>query len=166
MAGTSLDVTERKHREMRTRALLKLDNQFQTLEAGPDLAFAAAEILGRTLEVSRAGYGTIDPIAETITVERDWNAPGIKSLAGTLKFRDYGNYIDDLKRGDTVIFSDAGTDPRTASMADRLAAISAISVINMPIMEAGNLVAILYPTMRSPGNGLLKKVRSPYALGN
>jgi PAS domain S-box-containing protein len=144
MAGTSLDVTERKQREMRTRALLKLDNQFQTLEAGPDLAFAAAEILARTLEVSRAGYGTINPIAETITVERDWNAPGIKSLAGTLKFRDYGNYIDDLKRGDTVIFSDAGTDPRTASMADRLAAISAISVINMPIMEAGNLVAILY----------------------
>jgi PAS domain S-box-containing protein len=144
MAGTSLDITDRKQQEVRTRALLELDNQFQVLESGPDLAFAAAEILGRTLEVSRAGYGTIDPVAETITVERDWNAPGIKSLAGMLRFRDFGTYIDDLKRGETVIFADAAADLRTADFADRLTAISARSAINMPITEGGSLVAILY----------------------
>ena len=79
--------------------------------------YAAAELLGRELEVSRAGYGTIDLAAETISIDRDWNASGIKSLAGMLHFRDYGSYIEDLKRGDTVVCADAGTDARTAGNA-------------------------------------------------
>ena len=108
------------------------------------LPYAAAEVLGRALGVSRAGYGTIDPKAETIVIERDWNAPGVKSLAGTLNFRDYGSYIDDLKLGETVVFADADKDPRTASTADALKAISAQSVVNMPISEQGGLVALLY----------------------
>ena len=84
------------------------------------------------------------PVAETITIERDWNAPGISSLAGVLHFRDYGSYIEDLKRGDTVVFADAETDPRTAATAAALKAISAQSVVNMPVTEHGGLVALLY----------------------
>ena len=80
MAGTSLDITERKQVEVRTRALLELDDRLRTLDEPAELAFAAAEVLGRTLDVSRAGYGTVDPRAETISIERDWNAPGIESL--------------------------------------------------------------------------------------
>ena len=98
----------------------------------------------RCWDVSRAGYGTIDLARETISIERDWNAPGIKSLAGVLHFRDYGSYVDDLKRGETVIFADAETDPRTAANSDALKAISAQSVVNMPITEQGGLVALLY----------------------
>ncbi len=49
----------------------------------PDaLAYAAAELLGSSLGVSRAGYGTVDTSAETITISRDWNAPGISSTGG------------------------------------------------------------------------------------
>jgi PAS domain S-box-containing protein len=144
LTGTALDITDRKQLETQTRALLELDSRFEGLESVSDLAFAAAELLGRTLDVSRAGYGTIDTIAESITIERDWNAPGITSLAGTLQLRDYGSYIEDLKHGQTVIFADAEADLRTAATADRLIAISARSVINMPIMEGGTLVAILY----------------------
>ncbi len=95
-------------------ALLELSDRFRALTDPGDLAYAAAAILANTLAVSRAGYGTIDPVAETITVERDWNAPGIESLAGVLHFRDYGSYIDDLKRGETAVVSDARLDPRTA----------------------------------------------------
>ena len=36
-------------------------------------------ILGETLAVSRVGYGTIDPEAETLHVRRDWNAPGVET---------------------------------------------------------------------------------------
>jgi PAS domain S-box-containing protein len=89
MAGTSLDITRRKEAELRTRALLELDDRFRLLESPGELAYAAAEVLGKALNVSRAGYGSVDTQAETITVERDWNAPGIKTIAGTLKFRDH-----------------------------------------------------------------------------
>ena len=94
----------------RLATLVELNDKIRDLDEPGDVAFAAAEVLGRALGVSRAGYGTIDPKAETIVIERDWNATGVKSLAGTLRFRDYGSYIDDLKRGETVVFADADKD--------------------------------------------------------
>ena len=115
-----------------------------------ELAYAAAELLGTRLGVSRAGYGTVDTAEETITIERDWNAPGIESLAGTLHFRDYGSYIEDLVRGETVVFEDAEKDPRTMATADALKGISAQAVVNMPVTEHGGTVALLYLNNATP----------------
>ena len=142
--GVTIEITERKTAESHSRALLDLDERFRTLDTPEALAFAAAEMLGQTLGVSRAGYGTIDMAAETITIDRDWNAPGIRTIAGVLAFREYGSYIDDLKRGETVVVTDAASDPRTAANAEALKAISACSFINMPITEPQGLVALLY----------------------
>lgn len=144
LAGVSLDVTERKNADARRLALVELSDRFRDLREPGDLSFAAAEVLGRVLGVSRAGYGTIDAAAETITIERDWNAPGIKSLAAVLYFRDYGSYIEDLKRGETVVIADAEKDVRTAATAEALKAISAQAVVNMPVTEEGGFVALLY----------------------
>ncbi len=144
LAGIALDITERKRTDQRTAALAQLDDILRTVEHPAELAFAAAEILGRVLDVSRAGYGTVNLAAETITIDRDWNAPGIQTLAGTLRFRDYGSYIDDLKRGETAVVTDAYLDERTRSTAAALTAISAQAFINMPVTEQGGLVALLY----------------------
>ena len=145
MVGTSRDITAARALDEQNRVLLELDRTvFSTLENPSEIAYEAVAALGRTLGVSRAGYGTIDKVNETITIERDWNAPGIQSLAGTLQFRDYGAYIDDLQRGESVVIDDARLDPRTADTAAKLAAISALSFINMPVIESGDFVALLY----------------------
>ena len=145
------DVTERAiaeasvARSARFQAALdRLHVRFNELDDPADIAFAAAEQLGETLNVSRVGYGTIDPAAETIFIERDWDAPGVKSLAGTLHFRDYGSYIEDLKRGETAVVADAELDPRTRENADALKEISAQALVNMPVTEQDGLVALLY----------------------
>jgi PAS domain S-box-containing protein len=138
------DVTQAHRAQSRSLALAKLGQLIRDIDNPDDLAFAVAELLGRELNVSRAGYGTINTATETISIERDWNAPGIKSLAGVLHFRDYGSYIEDLKRGETVICHDAETDPRTAQRASALRAISAQSFVNMPVTEGGGFVALLY----------------------
>ncbi|MEN3975521.1 PAS domain-containing protein [Emcibacter sp. SYSU 3D8] len=130
--------------ERRQALLFELSDRFRDKSDLADLSHEAGELLGKALGVDRVGYGTVDPIAETITIERDWNAPGISSLAGVLHFRDYGSYIEDLKRGETVVFANAETDPRTAATASALKAISAQSVVNMPVTEHGGLVALLY----------------------
>ena len=144
IAGVTTDITARVRADRMRAATIELSDVLRDLSDPSDIAFAAAEILGRTLEVSRAGYGLVDPIAETITIERDWNAPGITTIAGVLNFRDYGSYIEDLKCGETAIVTDARTDPRTADTASVLEAISARSFINMPVTELGGLVALLY----------------------
>jgi PAS domain S-box-containing protein len=124
--------------------MIQLNDRLRDLEDEGDLSYAVGEFLGNALGVDRAGYGTVDPIAKTITVVRDWNAPGVRSLAGTLRFLDYGSYIEDLVRGETVVFHDARNDPRTMASADALTAITARAAVNMPITEHGVLVAILF----------------------
>ncbi|WP_181183447.1 MULTISPECIES: GAF domain-containing protein [unclassified Mesorhizobium] len=133
-----------QHDTLRFALLAALGDRIRSISDPSALAYAAAELLGQHFKVSRAGYGTIDVERETITIDRDWNAPGVKSLAGTLQFRDYGSYIEDLKRGETVIFEDAETDPRTRDRAGALKAISARSIINLPVSEHGGVVALFY----------------------
>ncbi|WP_240320661.1 GAF domain-containing protein [Sphingomonas crusticola] len=142
--GVSFDITERKSAEARANALLELSDRIRDVANPAEIAFIASEILGKTLGVSRAGYGTIDPAAETIEIERDWNAPGVTSLAGILNFRDYGSYIEELKRGETVVIPDARLDPRTHSNAGALEAITARAFVNMPLTEQGGFVALVY----------------------
>jgi signal transduction histidine kinase len=144
LPGVAIDITEQKEADLRQQARTALNDRLGDLDDTAEMSFAAAEILGTTLNVSRAGYGTINPVAETIHIERDWNAGGIKSLAGTLQFRDYGSYIEDLRRGETVAIADAYLDPRTAGRADALKGISAQSFVNMPVTEQGGFVALLY----------------------
>ncbi|MGY3409606.1 GAF domain-containing protein [Bradyrhizobium sp. GM5.1] len=134
----------------RNSVLATLGDFIREISNPDDLAYAAAELLGRSLNVSRAGYGTVDTSAETITIVRDWNAPGILSLAGVLRFRDYGSYIEDLKRGETVICADAEKDPRVGDRAEALEAISARALVNMPISEADGVVALLYLNNAGP----------------
>jgi signal transduction histidine kinase/CheY-like chemotaxis protein/PAS domain-containing protein len=144
------DVTQARHANVRHAALAELADRLRDIEEPEAIAFAAAEILGRTLEVSRAGYGTIDRPSETIEIERDWNAPGIASIAGVLQFRDYGSYIEDLKAGRTVVVPNADLDPRTAETAESLKAISAHSFVNMPVTEQGDAVALLFLNHEAP----------------
>ncbi len=144
MSGVSIDITEKRQEDDRRSALIELSDVFRRLDDPAEIAYSAAEILGRTLNVSRAGYGTIDLADESITIDCDWNAPGIKSLAGVLKFRDFGTYLDDLKRGEIVLFADAMLDPRTVATADALINVSARAIINMPVVEQRGLVALLY----------------------
>jgi len=144
------DVTTAHLAERRAAALAELGDSFREFDDPEDIAHAAAALLGREFGVSRAGYGTIDTTAETITIDRDWNGPGIKSIAGTLRFRDYGSYIDNLKRGETVLCTNADLDPRTADNAEALKAISAHSFVNMPVTEQGGFVALLFLNHNAP----------------
>lgn len=156
------DITEQKRAEVRRAALARLTDSIRDHEDPAEIAYIAAQIIGETLNVSRAGYGIIDTTEETITIERDWNAPGVKTLAGVLRFRDYGTYIENLKRGETVTFADAEKDPRTRSNAAALKAISAQSVVNMPVSERDRFVALLYlnhETAREWSDGELAFIR-------
>lgn len=138
------NITERKQSETRQNALLELNDAIRDLTDAGEIAQASAQVLARTMGVSRAGYGTVDTAAETITIARDFNQPGVNSIAGVLSFRDYGSYIEDIKRGETVAIDDVARDPRTADTAEALRAISAGSFVNMPLMEQGRVVAMVF----------------------
>jgi PAS domain S-box-containing protein len=149
MVGVSQDATPRRRVQSHQAALIALGDGLRQMTDPAEMSYLAAEIIGTTLGVSRAGYGLIDRAEETITIDRDWNSPGTESLAGVLHFRDYGSYIENLKRGEMVAISDARLDPRTAAGAGELEAIHARAFINMPVVDQGDFVALLYLNNRS-----------------
>jgi hypothetical protein len=63
--GVSYDIDARKRNELRLAATVEINDRLRAEGDAGDLALAAAEVLGRTLDVSRAGYGTVDPRSET-----------------------------------------------------------------------------------------------------
>ncbi len=139
-----VETTKRFQAEMRRDALAQLTDALRDAEEPVAVQYETSKILGEALAASRVGYGTIDPVAETLTVIRDWTAAGVESMAGTLALRDYGSFIDSLKRGEFIAIADVEKDPRTAAAADTLKARSAGAFVKQPVMEHGRLVAVLF----------------------
>jgi signal transduction histidine kinase/CheY-like chemotaxis protein len=144
------DISERVRGEQRRDALLQLDERLRDLHETADLSLAASELLGQTLGVARVGYGAIDTEAETVTIERNWSAPGATSVAGVHHFRDYGVYLENLWRGEPVANVDVLTDPRTADKAESFRAIDVKAFLDVPVVEAGRTVAQLFVHSASP----------------
>jgi PAS domain S-box-containing protein len=144
VAGITRDVTDREQSAARSNALIQLTDAIRMLDSPADITQAAVQILGTTLRVNRVGYGIVDGATETLKVGREWNAHGVEPLSGALHLRDFGTFLDDLKHNEIIAINDVRTDPRTAAKADALVARSATSFINVPVMEQGELVALLY----------------------
>lgn len=144
------EVTDRVMRECRQAALIRLNDRLQEEATVEDMTLAASEILGQTLGGDLVGYGDVDPAIETITFGRDWQANDAPTLAGTLHFRDFGSYIDDLKAGRTVVIADCRNDDRTREHADALEERGARAFVNMPVFERDAFVALLYVLSRRP----------------
>ncbi len=68
----------------------------------------------------------------------------MSSVRGLHHFRDYGSFIQDLKRGDVVIISDVSKDSRTSASADRLLSIGISVLLNVPITAHGVLVGVMF----------------------
>ena len=134
----------------RRDALLELDQRLIDLSDPVAQAFAASELLGRTLGAVRVGYGTIDAVAGTITVDRDWTAPGFASTAGVHRFADYGSYIDELRRGQAVACADVESDPRTSASRQPFRQLGIRAFLDVPVAEQGLATAELFVHSATP----------------
>ena len=139
-----VDITLRVEAQAEADALSRLSEAFLQIKDADDFGYTASQVLGQRLEVSRVGFGTIDPVADTLQVGRDWTAAGVESLAGTTRLRDYGWFIDSLKRDEFISIADVRRDARTADAAAALEGRSARSFVNVPVVEHGALVAVLF----------------------
>ncbi len=143
LLGIARDVTARKRWELRQAALLELGDMLRDRRETADIVAGAAEILGRALNVARAGYGRVDATGRTVFIERDWCA-SVASVAGLHDFNDYGTFLLDLLRGDTLRIGDTRQDARTRPGVDRLLALQITALLIVPLMRQGVLVAILF----------------------
>ncbi len=142
--GVLIDIHDRKEGELRLAALVEVGDRLRDLETTFAIASTAMDVVGPLMGCIRAAYGTIDGPRRVIEVQRDWVArPDVLSVAGRHSFDDYGVHLEDLKRGETVVIPDVEKDPRTAPHAANFVALGVRSLLNVPLMEHGRLVAVL-----------------------
>lgn len=152
--GTAIDITTRRETEKRLRFLIDLSDVLRAADTPLKVKTAAAEALGRQLNVGRAGYGEIISGGEVVLVEQDWTADTMASLAGEARVLDaFGpDVVAVLRGGLSLVVDDCWTDPRTAS-SEHLptwGSIGTRSLIVVPLVREGVLRAILYAHSAKP----------------
>ena len=138
------NVTDRKLQELQREALVDLSQRLGDAFDAAQAGHAGAEVLGTALNVSRVGYGTVDHDSGNLFVDRDWCRSDVQSLAGVTPLLAYGSFIDSLRRGEFIAIGDVRLDPRTAKAAGALESRHARSFVNVPVLEQGRLVAVLF----------------------
>ncbi len=144
LLGTVQDITRQRRSAERMKTLLELGDRLRDLSSLEEIAFTAAELMARALDATRAGFGVVDPLRETVMMQPEWRAPGVSSLAGLHHFRNYGSYIDDLKSGLSVVIPDVTTDERTRESADALLDLGIRQLVNVPIIDQGHLALVVF----------------------
>lgn len=139
-----IDVTERARAEARREALVALTDHIRDAEQPEQVGSMATQTLGRALNASRAGYAQIVGDGDLLRIESDWTAEGVESLVGELRLLDFGTFLDSLRQGEIVRIDDVSLDARTSATAEKLAEKHARAFVNVPIIEQGRLVAVLF----------------------
>ncbi len=147
------ETTERVLTEQRLRFLVDLSTRLRVIAEARDVMTTAAEMLGRHLRASRAGYGMVSENGETLVVERDWTDAAIPSCAGEYRSSDFGTLIkSELNAGRTVRIDDILADPLTAEepIAGEFLRTGKRATIIAPLVRDGRFVAFFYVHQREP----------------
>lgn len=144
MLGVVQDVTDRKLVEIKTSALITLGDQLRGATTTRAVESIAARLLGETLGVSRAGYGIVDEVLGTYAVESDWVAPGMPSLVGTWPVDAFRTTITALRDGAPFVIANVPAASWLANDAETYRVASINAQINVPLVESGALVGVLF----------------------
>ena len=153
------NVTQRKLLEAQGEAMADLSQRLSNTTDVAEAGHAGAEVLGLALKTSRVGYGTVDHDSDNLCVVRDWTRADVASLSGVTPLRDYGTFVDDLRAGEIIAIGDVRLDPRTAVAAEALEARHARSFVNIPVLERGRLVAVMFVNDDKPRDWTADELR-------
>lgn len=144
MMGAVKDITVSKRAAARVQALLDLGDRLSHLTDTESMAMAAADLMAKALDATRAGFGIVNLSDETVVMQPEWTAPGVASVAGLHHFRDYGSFLNDLKIGTPVVIPDVTQDLRTRDHADALLGIDIRVLVNVPITDHGRFSLVVF----------------------
>jgi PAS domain S-box-containing protein len=142
--GVLIDIDHRKRTEIHQRALLELGDALREADAEKDIGHTAGRVCASTLQAARGGYGVIGALGTHVRIASDWcRDAGVPSIAGHYRFADFGNFVEDLRRGEVVAIGDVRHDPRTADQASSFAHLCIRALLNVPLMRDGVLAGVL-----------------------
>ncbi|MFY9290732.1 MAG: PAS domain S-box protein [Methylorubrum rhodinum] len=144
------DITEEKRLEARQRALIELGDRLRDAADTAEVSGIAAEILGKTLGLSRAGYTAIETGAGRFRIERDRTDGTVASLAGTHPLDMVAATVARLRRGEVLVVADIAADPGLAPDRGSYAEHRIRAQIKVPLLRRGELVGLLFAHAAAP----------------
>lgn len=139
------ETTRRVKAETRQAFRLKVAEELRSLADPKEIAATASRLLGTHLGASRVLYMDIDTKTSSFTAHNDWTNGTVASLAnitGTLS--DFGaELLDELYAGRSCTIADVSQDARTIKNSADYARHGIRSVINVPVVKEGRLIAVL-----------------------
>ena len=146
------DITLEREAESRQGALIQLGDMLRDCHDVADVTQAASALVGKTLDVSCAGFGRIYAGVTQLEIGCDWTAPGGASLTGRQPLGIFGELADDIARGDAVVVGDVRRDARTAARADALLARGIGAFVIVPVRRDGRAVSAFLVHMTAARN--------------
>ena len=142
-SGMMIDVTNRQREDRMRIALLEIGDRLRDMDDPGAMGALASEVIGQTLDLSRAGHGELTPDGDAIMIRDEWIAGGSDGIAGTSRSSELGVLVEPLLRGETLAIEDARSDDRVSdpSFLDR---IKARALLNVPLVERGRVKAVLF----------------------
>lgn len=144
------DITAEKETEVRDGALVELGTRLRDLTDAREIAQVACDILGRTLAIDRASFGTVDPRQKTVAIEVDWHAADMASAVGVHDLDRFGDLRTAVSFGKAYVVDDVHDDPRTVACGSDYAAMGIRALLHAPILERGELVALFFLHAAAP----------------
>ncbi|MBP2301053.1 PAS domain-containing protein [Azospirillum picis] len=142
-----IEISERKRTERQQAYRFMLNERLRDLSDPQEMIDTAIAALGGFLNVAQVGYSEADAPARHVRVLREWSDGRIPSVRGVWRMDNFGPaFIAEIKRGKTVAIADVRQDPRTrAPDVEALYRQVAIrSLLDVPLVKGGNLVALLF----------------------
>lgn len=136
------DVTERKRREQLQEYLLQLNDALRPLAGPLEIQAAAADLLGKELDVNQAYFG--ERVGDYIYISHAY-ANGLPPMTGRFHYEDFGKRLaEGCRSGEVQVCNVAATDS-ALSEADRqvLASINMSAYVALPFVKDGEWVATL-----------------------
>lgn len=144
MFGAVYDSTDMRAGQALVGSLLQAGDAFRQASTSAEVVKIAGDVLGRVLQVDRAGYARIDLDAQRFEVEADWAGQGVSSVAGAHAFSVYGATARRLMTGEGIVVPDMAEADWLAEEAAAHAATGTRALLIFPVMVGGRLVGSLF----------------------
>jgi PAS domain S-box-containing protein len=144
------DITAEREEKVRQEALVEIAARLRDLSDSRSIAEVACDTLGRVLAIDRASFGTVDASGSKVEIEVDWRREGLVSAVGVHALDRFGDLGETVAAGLVFAVDDVRTDPRTADHPKSYEALGIRSLLHVPILERGALVAMFFLHARQP----------------
>ena len=137
-------------REARLAFLVRLNDRLRPLDDPAQMRLEGARLLGEFTGADRVGYAEDAGDGQTVTVTRHPTA-GVPDIEGRHRYDDYGPaLLEALRAGRTVVRPDIAQDA-SLSAAEKAAhaTLQLGATVNVPLLKAGKLHAILFVHARA-----------------